>query len=79
MMDYGTEELYWEHSLEYEREQLRQVFWTEMERLRPEWTEEHPKGQVKRDFEKAVSNCDNSWSFKKAAGMVGCLPWRKAS
>ena len=62
--DYGTEDLYWEHLLEYERGQLCQVFWTEMERLRSEWAEEYSKGKLKRDCERAVSNCDNGWSFK---------------
>lgn len=60
----GVNVLYWEHLLEYEKTQLRQLFLEEMERLSPEWVAEMSTSMLKVDFEKAVHNCDNTWSFK---------------
>lgn len=62
----GVNSLYWEHLLEYEQTQLRQLFMAEMTRLQPGWVEESASKQamLKADFEKAVHNADNGFCFK---------------
>lgn len=53
--------LYWEHLLEYETTQLRQVFLEEMEHLEREWVRIFNTSQVQSDFELAVQNCGNAF------------------
>jgi Ser/Thr protein kinase RdoA (MazF antagonist) len=60
----GVNALYWEHLLEYEQTQLRKLFVKEMEIARPEWVATMNSNTLKSDFEKAIHNCDNGWSFK---------------
>jgi hypothetical protein len=57
----GLSDLYWEPLLEYERGQLRPLFQSEMELLRPGWMEVYKPAGLKRDFELAVQNADTSW------------------
>jgi len=60
----GVNGLYWEHLLEYELTQLRKLFVYEMEKLRPEWVAKMKTSRLKADFEKAVHNSGDAWSFK---------------
>ena len=57
-------DLHWDHLLKYEQTQLRQLFLSEMEKLRPEWMQEYRQGELRRWFERAVSNCDAGLSFR---------------
>ena len=61
----GVDVMYWEHLLEYEVGQLRQVFLLEMERLRPEWIREYRQAQLKYSFETAVRHADFEFSLRK--------------
>ncbi|KAK2744786.1 hypothetical protein FQN55_006542 [Onygenales sp. PD_40] len=49
---------YWEHLLEYEQTQLRDLFISEMGRLQPLWLEVAKMSTLKADFEIAVHNSD---------------------
>jgi hypothetical protein len=60
----GVNQLFWEHLMDYEQTQLRKLFLREMEKIRPEWVAAMTSSTLKADMEKAVHNCDNSWSFK---------------
>ncbi|KAK1623475.1 kinase-like domain-containing protein [Colletotrichum phormii] len=51
--------LFWEHLDHYELTQLRRVFLAEMERLQPEWVAIHKSTHHQRDFELAVTLCDD--------------------
>ncbi|KAK1671799.1 hypothetical protein BDP55DRAFT_696521 [Colletotrichum godetiae] len=51
--------LFWEHLEHYELTQLRRVFIVEMERLQPEWVAIHKYTHHQRDFELAVTLCDD--------------------
>ncbi|KAK3691648.1 hypothetical protein LTR37_018527 [Vermiconidia calcicola] len=54
----GVNSLYWEHLMVWESSTLRKVFFSEMERLKPEWAQLRTRGELKNGFEEAVSNCD---------------------
>jgi Ser/Thr protein kinase RdoA (MazF antagonist) len=60
----GVNQLFWEHLMDYEQTQLRKLFLEEMKKIRPEWVAAMEASTLKADMEKAVHNCDNSWSFK---------------
>lgn len=60
----GVTDLYWEHLLEYEITQLRQLFLAEMLKAQPNWVAIMNENSLKADFEKAVYNCDNRMAFK---------------
>jgi Ser/Thr protein kinase RdoA (MazF antagonist) len=60
----GINSLYWEHLLEYEQTQLRDLFMQEMAQLNSDWVTTSKTSALQADFEKAVHNCDNSWRFK---------------
>lgn len=62
----GINPLYWEHLLEYEQTILRRTFMAKMEELEPCWVEESrkPESALKADFERAVHQCDNDFTFK---------------
>ncbi|OAL02248.1 kinase-like protein [Phaeosphaeriaceae sp. SRC1lsM3a] len=60
----GVNSLFWEHKLEHEQTQLRKLFMQEMESLSPEWLATMKSHTVQADFERAIHNCDHSWTFK---------------
>jgi hypothetical protein len=60
----GVNQLFWEHLMDYEQTQLRKVFMDEMKIVCPDWLATMKSSTLKADMEKAVRNCDNSWSFK---------------
>lgn len=61
----GVSIFYWEHLLEYEQTQLRQVFKEEMGRVEPDGLATMQANTPRSDFKKAVHNCDNGWRFKQ--------------
>ncbi|KAK9235074.1 phosphotransferase enzyme family-domain-containing protein [Lipomyces kononenkoae] len=58
-------ELYWEHLENYELTQLRHLFLEEMQRLQPTWVEIFKSSQRQRDFDLAVTNCDDSFLIRR--------------
>ncbi|KAK9481866.1 phosphotransferase enzyme family-domain-containing protein [Lipomyces starkeyi] len=58
-------ELYWEHLENYELTQLRHLFLEEMQRLQPTWVEIFESSQRQRDFNLAVTNCDDSFLIRR--------------
>ncbi|KAK9319193.1 phosphotransferase enzyme family-domain-containing protein [Lipomyces orientalis] len=58
-------ELYWEHLENYELTQLRHLFLEEMQRLQPTWVEIFESSQQQRDFDFAVTNCDDSFLVRR--------------
>jgi len=54
--------VYWEHLLEWEQTQLRQIFLEEMGTIEPRWLEEHKHGIDKAEFEQAILYCDDNHS-----------------
>ncbi|CAL1709019.1 unnamed protein product [Somion occarium] len=65
-------ELYFEHLREWEKTQLRALFIEEMERVRPEWVNEHHAADSKRkaDLEFAIQYCDDELSRRKVKKWV---------
>ncbi|KAI0315672.1 kinase-like domain-containing protein [Amylostereum chailletii] len=62
--DGRPKELYFEHLREWEKSQLRAVFFQEMVRVRPEWVHEHHAAKRQIDFDLAVEYCDDELSRK---------------
>ncbi|KAK9238086.1 hypothetical protein V1525DRAFT_123829 [Lipomyces kononenkoae] len=58
-------ELYWEHLDNYELTQLRHLFLEEMQKLQPAWVEIFKSSQRQRDFDLAVTNCDDSFLIRR--------------
>jgi len=54
-------ELYWEHLEDYELTQLRKVFLDEIWRSQPGWVEVFESSQRQRDFDLALTNCDDEF------------------
>ena len=69
----GITDLYWEHLLEYERNQLALLFLKEMGRLKPDWLAIMKQSKLKADFEKAIQDCDNGWRNKVIKQWVDLL------
>ncbi|APA16221.1 hypothetical protein sscle_16g109910 [Sclerotinia sclerotiorum 1980 UF-70] len=69
----GTNDLFWEHLLEYESTMLRTLFLDEMQKIAPEWIEESTKGAGKADFEIAVQHCDGGWSVKRLTAWLDAI------
>lgn len=66
-----VDELYWEHLEHYELTQLRCTFLDEMRRLQPAWVAIFNSSQRQRDFDFAVSACDDLFMMR------GILNWLK--
>lgn len=60
----GVDELYWDHLLEYEQTQLREVFVEHMKTIQPRWIDQLNDSRVAADIEKAVHGAENPWVFK---------------
>ncbi|KAK2015624.1 hypothetical protein LZ32DRAFT_602281 [Colletotrichum eremochloae] len=58
-------ELYWEHLEDYELTQLRRLFLEEMEKLRPEWVSIFNASQRQRDYDLAVTSCDDTFMIRR--------------
>lgn len=58
-------ELFWEHLENYELTQLRRLFLEEMRRLQPTWVEIFESSQRQRDFDLAVTSCDDSFLIRR--------------
>lgn len=63
--DGNVVELFWEHVDNYELSQLRRVFLGEMQRLQPQWVEIFESSQRQRDFDLAVSSCNDSFLIRR--------------
>jgi hypothetical protein len=63
--DGNVVELFWEHVDNYELTQLRRVFLGEMQRLQPQWVEIFESSQRQRDFDLAVSSCNDSFLIRR--------------
>ncbi|KAK7419824.1 hypothetical protein QQZ08_010657 [Neonectria magnoliae] len=57
--------LYWEHLDDFELTQLRQVFLEEMRKLQPRWVDIFESSQRQRDFDLAVSSCDDGFMIRR--------------
>ncbi|KAJ8116107.1 hypothetical protein OPT61_g2396 [Boeremia exigua] len=69
----GITDLYWEHLLEYELTQLREIFLREMDKKSPGWSVLAKQAILKNDFERAVEECDNGWRNKSVRRWVDSL------
>ncbi|KAH6620422.1 phosphotransferase enzyme family-domain-containing protein [Boeremia exigua] len=69
----GVTDLYWEHLLEWEITQLREVFVQEMEERQPGWTALAKQNKLKDDFERAVEECGNGWRNKSVKRWADAL------
>ncbi|KDN64200.1 hypothetical protein CSUB01_11335 [Colletotrichum sublineola] len=58
-------ELYWEHLEDYELTQLRRLFLEEMGKLQPEWVSIFNKSQRQRDYDLAVTSCDDTFMIRR--------------
>lgn len=56
-----ADELYWDHLMEYELTYLRREFIDAMRRVQPGWVRIFEKCTMERNFDYAVSNCDNEF------------------
>ena len=67
----NVDELFWEHLDEYELTRLRRVFLAEMGRLQPGWVEVFEKSRRQRDFDLAVSGCDDAFLIRRIREWLG--------
>ncbi len=58
-------DLFWEHLDNYELTQLRGVFLGEMEKLQPEWVAIFEASQRQRDFDLAVTCCNDPFMIQR--------------
>ncbi|KPM44960.1 hypothetical protein AK830_g1625 [Neonectria ditissima] len=63
--DGGVADLYWEHLDDFELTRLRHVFLEEMHKLQPRWVEIFESSQRQRDFDLAVSSCDDMFLIRR--------------
>ncbi len=63
--DGNVTELFWEHLDEYELTRLRSVFLGEIGRLQPGWVEVFESSQRQRDFDLAVSCCNDEFMIRR--------------
>ncbi|GKT49842.1 uncharacterized protein ColSpa_10023 [Colletotrichum spaethianum] len=66
-------ELYWEHLEDYELTQLRRLFLAEMQKLQPDWVSKFNSSQRQRDFDLAVSSCDDPFMIRRIMGWLSDL------
>ncbi|GKT54219.1 kinase-like protein [Colletotrichum tofieldiae] len=66
-------ELYWEHLEDYELTQLRRLFLAEMQKLQPGWVSIFNSSQRQRDFDLAVSSCDDPFMIRRIMGWLSDL------
>ncbi|KAK1965744.1 hypothetical protein LY78DRAFT_703473 [Colletotrichum sublineola] len=71
-------ELYWEHLEDYELTQLRRLFLEEMGKLQPEWVSIFNKSQRQRDYDLAVTSCDDTFMIRRILTWLSDLESRSA-
>lgn len=67
--DDGPNEMYFDELREYERSILRNIFMAEMNRVAKPWVDLFNQGQVLRDFDLAITHCDD------VMGLGGIHSW----